>query len=369
MVNTNKGFNHHKFLKGARPVAGAELTKYFTPTLGLAIQDHVGFNWTDSKTVVDYNDLFLLGKVNLVNLFAGYKGTPRLFEIEAVAGIGWRYNFNSGVNYITASELPAANNSRAIDVDHNVGDHEGLDDVVAKAGLNLLFNLGQKKAWTIAVKPAVIWNLDGFAQPNSGGLTLNKNHAQFELTAGIVYHFKSSNGEHHFTKVRPYDQAEIDGLNAKINDLRGNLADKDAALDAANRKIAELENALNDCRNQKPVVKEIVKEDKTKLLESYVTFRQGKSVVDPSQVPNVERVATYLKNHKDAKVIVKGYASPEGSLELNKKLAEDRAQIVKNTLVKKYKIAADRIDASGQGIGDMFSEPEWNRVSICTINE
>ncbi len=38
-------------------------------------------------------------------------------------------------------------------------------------------------------------------------------------------------------------------------------------------------------------------------------------------------------------------------------------------LIKTYKISADRIVAEGQGVGDMFSEPDWNRVSICTLEE
>ena len=42
---------------------------------------------------------------------------------------------------------------------------------------------------------------------------------------------------------------------------------------------------------------------------------------------------------------------------------------MKTILVEKYKIAANRIVAEGQGVGNMFSEPDWNRVSICTINE
>ena len=104
-------------------------------------------------------------------------------------------------------------------------------------------------------------------------------------------------------------------------------------------------------------------------MESVVTFRQGKSVVDASQLPNVERIATYLKNHKDAKVIIKGYASPEGSAEINAKIANARAVAVRDILVNKYKIAADRITAEGQGVGNMFSEPDWNRVSICTLDE
>ena len=49
---------------------------------------------------------------------------------------------------------------------------------------------------------------------------MNKNYAGFEVQAGITYHFKNSNGTHHFTIVKPYDQAEVDALNAQINDLR-----------------------------------------------------------------------------------------------------------------------------------------------------
>ena len=38
-------------------------------------------------------------------------------------------------------------------------------------------------------------------------------------------------------------------------------------------------------------------------------------------------------------------------------------------LGNKYKINASRITAEGQGVGDMFTEPDWNRVSICTIED
>ena len=74
-----------------------------------------------------------------------------------------------------------------------------------------------------------------------------------------------------------------------------------------------------------------------------------------------------LKNDKNATVVVKGYASPEGSASFNKRLAQKRADAVKKLLVKKYKIDADRIKAEGQGVGKMFSKPAWNRVSISTL--
>jgi OOP family OmpA-OmpF porin len=157
--------------------------------------------------------------------------------------------------------------------------------------------------------------------------------------------------------VKNMYQSQIDGLNSQINDLRSQLND-------CNNNANDLSKKLKDCQS-KPVP---VVEQKQKM-ESVVTFRCDKTVIDASQMPNVERVATYMKNNPNSKVVIKGYASPEGPKDHNMKLASDRAESVKNCLVKKYKINASRIEAAGNGIGDMFSEPSWNRVSICTIDQ
>ena len=205
--------------------------------------------------------------------------------------------------------------------------------------------------------------------PIEPGLT-HKDMAAFELMAGVAYHFKNkSNGKHYMSFLKAYDQAEVDGLNAKINDLRSQVNDKDAQLAKLAADKRDLQKQLNDARNQKPIIETKTITNSTNSLEQTVTFRQGKSIVDASQLPNVERVATFLKNHKNSTVDIKGYASPEGSAEINAKIAKARAEAVKTILVNKYKIAANRINAEGQGVGNMFSEADWNRVSICTINE
>ena len=92
-------------------------------------------------------------------------------------------------------------------------------------------------------------------------------------------------------------------------------------------------------------------------------------MVSKAQYPNVQRVATYLKNNANARVRILGYASPEGSKEINERIANARANAVKDMLVRVYHISADRIDACGQGVGDVFEEPDWNRVSICEIEK
>ena len=334
---------HNAMFKNARAAYGLEVTKQITPIFGVGVQGTATNNITDSKNAIDAVNADLLAKFNLTNAIFGYKGEPRVFEVEGVYGIGLMHYFK-------------------------VGD-DGGNDMTSQAGLNFNFNLGKEKAWTVALKPAIVWNLDGGSKEQN--TAYNVNHSAIQVLAGVTYHFKNkSNGKHYLTFAKGYDQAEVDGLNAKINDLRAQVSDKDAQVSKLNGQIRTLQQQLNDERNKKPAVQiqKVVETQKgANSLEQTITFRQGKSVIDASQLPNVERVATFMKNHKDAKVTIKGYASPEGSAEINAKIAKARAEAVKTVLVNKYKIDASRIVAEGQGVGDMFSEPDWNRVSICTI--
>ncbi len=346
--NWSVGFNaggttpltHSAFFKNMRAVLGVGLDKQVTPVLGLGFEAMTSINTTPSRTAFDNTNLSVLGTLNLSNLFGGYAGAPRLFEVETVAGIGWLH--------------------------YAVNGESDLNSMSSKLGLNFNFNLGEEKAWTLAFKPALVYDMSADGTDN---VCFNANRAAWEFTAGLKYHFSCSNGKHYFTIVKPYNQSEIDALNDQINNMRREADDNAAALKNANQKAADLEKALNDCKNQAPkVITETVTNNK-KALESVVTFRQGGTSVESSQTPNVERIATYLKNHKNATVSIKGYASPEGNADVNARIAKQRAESVKNMLINRYKIAANRITAEGQGVGNMFEEPDWNRVSICTINE
>jgi OOP family OmpA-OmpF porin len=346
--NWSVGFNaggttpltHSAFFKNMRAVLGVGLDKQVTPVLGLGFEAMTSINTTPSRTAFDNTNLSVLGTLNLSNLFGGYAGAPRLFEVETVAGIGWLH--------------------------YAVNGESDLNSMSSKLGLNFNFNLGEEKAWTLAFKPALVYDMSADGTDN---VCFNANRAAWEFTAGLKYHFSCSNGKHYFTIVKPYNQSEIDALNDQINNMRREADDNAAALKNANQKAADLKKALNDCKNQAPkVITETVTNNK-KTLESVVTFRQGGTSVESSQTPNVERIATYLKNHKNATVSIKGYASPEGNADVNARIAKQRAESVKNMLINRYKIAANRITAEGQGVGNMFEEPDWNRVSICTINE
>lgn len=325
--------------------AGLRIGRWFTPVFGLAAEGNVYFNdhckhYTQSKTLARYMNVGLIGTVNLSNWFAGYKGEPRLFEVVPVFGFGWGHTFGTAA-----------------------GDNEKeLNALTSKAGIDFTFNLGKAKAWQVYVEPSMNWALNGYGYE---GVAYDINKSAFQLNAGIVYKFKNSNGSHNFTIAQLRDQNEIDGLNSQINSLRGDLNDKDAQLSAKDKQIKDLQNALDEC-NKKP---KYVKPATATNLQPTVLFRQGKAVVDKSQMPNIELIAQYMKNHADAKVEIKGYASPEGNKDFNQALSQKRADAVKNVLVKKYKIAADRLTTKGMGATDkLFKQVEFNRVSTFNDN-
>ena len=332
---------HYSFFGNLRPITGIELNKQLTPVFGFGLEAVGSFNTSQSRTAFDRSNVSLLGLVNLNNLLGTYTGVPRPFEIEAVAGIGW-------LHYYMNRRMGSDQNSMS-----------------TKLGLNFNFNLGESKAWTLALKPALVYDMNAMG---AEAVRFHSKRAVWEISVGLKYHLGCSNGKHYFTKVKPYDQQEVDILNEKINELHSQVGKNTEALGEAARKVTELKTALDKCRNQEPKIVKDTIDNSRKTLESVITFRQGRTTVDNSQLPNVERIATYLKNHKEASVVIKGYASPEGSVEVNDRIARQRAEIVKKMLVNRYGIAEERIVAEGQGVGNMFEEPDWNRVSICTIN-
>lgn len=319
------GFMGLQLTKGLNPVVSFEFATQFDLTGG---------------TEINLNDILTTAstKINLMNLFADYKGEPRFFEIQARGGIGYQRFLQGGTS---------------------------SNQCVTKLGLDFDFNVGKEKEWTVSVRPAVVLPI------TDTRCATFCEQSTFQLSAGLTYHFKNSYGKHHFAYGRAYDQAEVDNLNARINEARGQVAERDQQIQEKNQRIDELEKALKACESKPATVvtNTLVNTEVKENLECYVYFNQGKTSIAPAQMPNVERIATYLKHHENATVVIKGYASPEGSVEINEKIANARAQAVRTALINKYKIDGARIIAEGQGVGNSFSEPDWNRVSICTIQQ
>ena len=336
----------HKWLSDLDPNAGLRIGRYFTPVFGLAIEGNAYFSnkpWGSTGTVVRATNASLLGTVNLSNWFGGYKGEPRTFEVSALYGLGWMHVFtnNKLVKAATENQRNRMTSKAALDFAFNFGSAKQFQFYV-EPSINFAF-LGQSKNKEVvatgnALNPVALADHQEYgykAASQAGQPAYNINNSFVQLNAGLVYKFANSNGTHNFTIVTPRDQAEIDALNAQINELR-------------NRKPEVI---------TKEVVKEVPSVKVKELSVSdlvFVTFAQGKS--------NLTREAkAALNNVKEGShVQVVGTASPEGSKEINDRLSQARADVVANYL-KSRGVNID--DATGKGVQGVTS----NRLAVVYV--
>ena len=336
----------HKWLSDLDPNAGIRIGRYFTPVFGLAIEGNAYFSnkpWPSTGTVVRATNASLLGTVNLSNWFGGYKGEPRTFEVSALYGLGWMHVFtnNKFLEAATSENRNRMTSKAALDFAFNFGSAKQFQFYV-EPSINFAF-LGQSKSKEVVatgnpLAPVAVADHQEYgykAASQAGQPAYNINNSFVQLNAGVVYKFKNSNGTHNFTIVVPRDQAEIDALNAQINELR----------------------------NRKPevITKEVVKEVPAVKVKEFtvsdlvfVTFAQGKSALT-----NDAKAA--LNNVKEGvHVQVVGTASPEGSKELNDRLSQARADVVANYL-KGRGVIVD--EATGKGVQGVTS----NRLAVVYV--
>lgn len=316
------------------PTVGIRIGKEFSPVFGMNVEGTTWLGSNDRQWFVDgfkgqtdefsrirvsnrfdvpdfegaYHNTFRLinigvnGTVNLTNLFLGYNGTPRSFELITVTGLGWGHIF-----------APSA-----IAPDR--------DFLSSKTALDFTFNLGKSKATSFYVEPAVLWNLNG---SGFDGVQFNKNRAQLALSVGFVYHFKTSNGTHHF---KTYD---VGAMVNEINRLNEELAKKPT-------EVIKTVNNTNTVFAQK---------------EWVVQFAQGKSDLTDDAKSVLDNIPTGIK------VNVVGIASPEGTDEFNNKLSEMRAATVADYL-KNRGVAISSWIGKGVALGE-----STNRLAIVTVTD
>ena len=334
----------HKWLSDLDPNAGLRIGRYFTPVFGLAIEGNAYFSnkpWGSTGTVVRATNASLLGTVNLSNWFGGYKGEPRTFEVSALYGLGWMHIFTSNKAFkdATAENRNRMTSKAALDFAFNFGSAKQFQFYV-EPSINFAF-LGQSKSKEVVatgnpLAPVAVADHQEYgykAASQAGQPAYNINNSFVQLNAGLIYKFANSNGTHNFTIVTPRDQAEIDALNAQINELR-------------NRKP---EVITKEVVKEVPAIKELSVSDLV-----FVTFAQGKS--------NLTREAkAALNNVKEGShVQVVGTASPEGSKEINDRLSQARADVVANYL-KSRGVNID--EATGKGVHGVTS----NRLAVVYV--
>ena len=283
-------------------VVGIKLGKELTPVFGFELEGQTFFNennftpWTN--TFVKGTNVGLNGVTNLSNLFGGYKGTARLFEVKANVGLSWLHYWNISAN-----------------------------DMLAKTGVDLAFNLGKTKAHTVAITPAVYWNLTGSADHK---MSFNKHRAQLGVFASYVYHFKTSNGTRHF---KTYD---VGAMLGEINRLNQELAKKPAEVVVEKVVTKEVPTVVN-------------------ATNATIFFAFDSDKLDDRAKAELDKLG------ENGIYCIDAYASSEGSTEYNVALSQKRADAV-----KKYLEGRGVKVESAVGHGVQFGTTT-GRVAIVTV--
>ena len=278
-------------------VVGLKLGKEITPVVGFEVEGLTSFNdnhFGDFKTGIKATNLGGALTLNISNLFAGYNGKPRPIEFKTNTGIGWLHTYGDVNNALTA-----------------------------KTALDVVWNIGNKRAISVIVSPGVYWNLNSFDGAISN-IKFNKHHAQFALMASFVWDFTTSNGTRHFKK---YD---VGSMISEINRLNEELA----------KKPTEVEK----------IVEKVVVETPTAAVAqavsnvTYVFFAQNSYVLTDDAKKSLDTVQA-------GEYDINGYASPEGTNEYNMQLSKRRAEAVADYLANKG-IIIKSVKGHGVAFGD-----------------
>lgn len=290
------GCNNYKdFGHTIQASTSLDLTKYITPVFGVGVSSTIG--WENGsqpgdfqgRNWLNYVNVMANGKVNLNNLFAGYKGQPRPIEVVAVAGIGW----NHGFIYAQDAEY------------YYLGTTMHTNDIITKLGAEVNVNLTDRLQLNVA--PYIAYNLtgaNGYYHVNQPAF--DSRNAWVGLEAGLTYKFKNSNGTHNFILCPyKYTQADVDRLNGQINELRSRKPEV----------ITEVQKV------------EVIKKVTINESDQFVVFFTNAST---ELTENAKTTLNEISENSIVRVI--GSASPDGNSRFNSNLANDRAQVVKNYL-------------------------------------
>lgn len=130
---------------------------------------------------------------------------------------------------------------------------------------------------------------------------------------------------------------------------------KDILLDAARQETAsardlaatmagraqELEQQVTDLQAQET-------ERGLVLTLGAVLFETNKATLQSGSQRTVQKVAEFLNQYPERKILIEGFTDSQGSDSYNQKLSQDRAQAVRNELAK-HGVSAQRIDIVGYG--------------------
>lgn len=311
----------------SNPGASVAIGKWFTPGIGLrtklsGIWGKTVYNGESTDNANKYWTLNEHVLFNLSNMLCGYNPT-RVWNFIPFAGAGltrsmsyntYAMNWSVGIlNTFRVSKHVGIN--LELGWDRLEGDADGIDMTNGNRG----------------------WDSHDNKLYAEVGLTFNLGKASWDKTPDV-------------DAIKALSQAQIDALNAQLND--------------ANAENARLKKLLAEKKDEAPKsVKEFVG------TPASVFFNINRSnIASKKDLVNVKGIADYAKEN-DANLLVTGYAdSATGKPAYNQKLSEKRAETVANELVK-MGVSRDKITTEAKGGVKDLSPISFNRRATVQVKD
>ena len=312
----------------SNPGASIAIGKWFTPGIGLRtkLSGIWGKAVTDDNNDGNCNKYWTLNEhvlFNLSNMLCGYNPN-RVWNFIPFAGAG----LTRSMSYNTY----AMNYSIGILNTFRVSKHVGINlelgwDRMEEDGDGIVAASNGERGWDSHDNKL-------YAEV---GLTFNLGKASWDKTPDV-------------DAIKALSQAQIDALNAQLND--------------ANAENARLKKLLAEKKDEAPkAVKEFVG------TPASVFFNINRyKIASKKDLVNVKGIADYAKEN-DANLLVTGYAdSATGKPAYNQKLSEKRANAVADELVK-MGVSRDKITTEAKGGVNDLSPISFNRRATVQVKD
>ncbi len=323
--------------------------KYITPVWG--VRAEVGAMWQSLETQegTGYNDyckkfveVNLDGTLSLTNLFLKYNPERKLnfyvfagptMNIASAVNGSETKNINISMTYPDivlggSNQTITGTQTETETVDRNYETEGAKARIGATAGWGLDYNLNNKWALNIENRYGVTPSIFGW------GSDCKSAEATTRLTVGFKYTFG--------------------GRNFCCGKGKSTIVEKEVIKEVVKEVPVE-------------VIKEIIKEVPS-AASAAIFFKIGKSVISEEGMVNVKLMADVMKKNPTTKYKVAGFADKgTGTVEINQRLSEARAQAVYDALIAEG-ISADRLEKVAMGGTDpMFEKGYLNRVVILEV--
>lgn len=164
-------------------------------------------------------------------------------------------------------------------------------------------------------------------------------------------------------RVRQRIDPTTDLLRATIRQQQDTLRRQQEILKQQQETSAELRRRIADLQTQLEEMRENINREAAgspEEIRSIVFFNTGSYTLTVSSRQTLHKVVERVQGNPELQIRLEGYTDSSGSIEVNRRLSEQRTLAVKEYLLRQG-VSSNRIETSPQGIDDNAPSPAYGR--------